>query len=147
MDSCLAGMQRLEQQQADYTATKSKELTLPESIFLAYDNVTQVWRVPQLDVSEMKDIPNACFKSCDLNRVLELWIRNGRIKQDDHIVSCVDFFRKYLRTACDPPQLIQRYAVRLSHSVKPSLHDLPEQIVEPLIGSSILFSSASNFNS
>ncbi|VDO33731.1 unnamed protein product, partial [Heligmosomoides polygyrus] len=55
LDSCLAGMQQLEQQQADCTVTKSKELTLPEPTFLAYDNVTQVWRVPQLDVSEMED--------------------------------------------------------------------------------------------
>lgn len=108
-------MQRLEQQQADYTATKSKELTLPEPTFLA---VTQVWRVPQLDVSEMEDIPNACFKSCNLNRVLELWVRNGRIKQDDHIVSCVDFSRKYLRTACDPPQLIQRNATMKASASK-----------------------------
>ncbi|VDP57533.1 unnamed protein product [Heligmosomoides polygyrus] len=105
-------MQRLEQQQADYTATKSKEVTLSEPTFLAYDNVTQVWRVPQLDVSEMEDIPNACFKS---TRALG---RNGRIKQDDHIVSCVDFFRKYLRTACDPPQLIQRYATMKASASK-----------------------------
>ncbi|VDO88078.1 unnamed protein product [Heligmosomoides polygyrus] len=140
VDSCMGRLTRIETELADARSSvvkKCQEAKLPEDTCLSFENLTQVWRIPQLDVlEEWPDLSNALFKSVDLNRKMEKWIRTNRGKPGDHVTACTEFFHAYLREACEPPVLVKRYAVRISGSCakRADLHDFPEQLVEQLIG-------------
>lgn len=60
--SSLLGMQRLEQQQANFNfirSIESKEFTLHEETILTYGNLTHTWQVSQL--SDCGGMPQVCF--------------------------------------------------------------------------------------
>ncbi|VDP27118.1 unnamed protein product [Heligmosomoides polygyrus] len=138
VDSCMVRLTQLQKQLAEAVSSvvkKSPEAKLPEGTCLGFENLTQLWRIPQLAVL-WPDLSNAIFKSVDLNKKMEKWIRAKRGKPNDHVTECTDFFRVYLKEACEPPTLVKRYAVRISDSCakRPDLRDFPEELVEQLIG-------------
>ncbi|VDO66970.1 unnamed protein product [Heligmosomoides polygyrus] len=139
VDSCMLRLGRVERELAEARSPvekKSQESKLPEETCLAFENLTQMWHIPQLPLREWPDLSNARFNSVDLNAKMASWIRTNRGRPDDHVTACTDFFRAYLKEACEPPALVKRYAVRISRSCakRSHLHDLPEQVVEQLIG-------------
>ncbi|VDO19914.1 unnamed protein product [Heligmosomoides polygyrus] len=139
VDSCIVRLTRIETELADGRSSvvkKCQEAKLHEDTCLAFENLTQVWRIPQLAVQEESpDLSNALFKSVELNKKMEKWIRTKREKPHDHVTACTDFFRVYLKEACEPPVLVKRYAVRIFDSCakRPELRDFPEELVEQLI--------------
>ncbi|VDO88854.1 unnamed protein product [Heligmosomoides polygyrus] len=138
VDSCMVRLTQLQKQLAEAVSSvvkKTPEAKLPEETCLAFENLTQLWRIPQLAVL-WPDLSNAHFKSVDLNKKMQKWIRTKRGKPHDHVTACTDFFRVYLKEACEPPTLVKRYAVRISDSCAkhPELRDFPEELVEQLIG-------------
>ncbi|VDO99061.1 unnamed protein product [Heligmosomoides polygyrus] len=137
VDSCMARLTQLQKQLTEAVSSvvkKSPEAKLPEETCLAFENLTQLSRIPQLAVLWL-DLSNAIFKSVDLNKKMEKWIRTKRGKPDDHVTECTDFFRVYLKEACEPPTLVKRYAVRISDpcTKRSDLRDFPEELVEQLI--------------
>ncbi|VDO29271.1 unnamed protein product [Heligmosomoides polygyrus] len=138
VDSCMVRLTQLQKQLAEAVSSvvkKTPEAKLPEETCLAFENLTQLWRIPQLAVL-WPDLSNAHFKSVDLNKKMQKWIRTKRGKPHDHVTACTDFFRVYLKEACEPPTLVKLYAVRISDSCakRPELRDFPEELVEQLIG-------------
>ncbi|VDP46874.1 unnamed protein product [Heligmosomoides polygyrus] len=66
VDSCMVRLTRIETELADARSSvvkKCQEAKLPEDTCLSFENLTQVWRIPQLDVlEEWPDLSNALFK-------------------------------------------------------------------------------------
>ncbi|VDO40998.1 unnamed protein product [Heligmosomoides polygyrus] len=55
VDSCMVRLTRIETELADARSSvvkKCQEAKLPEDTCLSFENLTQVWRIPQLDVRE-----------------------------------------------------------------------------------------------
>ncbi|VDP11771.1 unnamed protein product [Heligmosomoides polygyrus] len=68
---------------------ESEGQKLPEATTFVYDNLTQLRRVPLLEVTDWDDMPDAHFglsKNVDFNKELEKWIRSGRARQTDDML-------------------------------------------------------------
>ncbi|VDP03498.1 unnamed protein product [Heligmosomoides polygyrus] len=67
VDSCIVRLTQLQKQLAEAVSSvvkKSPEAKLPEETCLAFENLTQLWRIPQLAVL-WPDLSNARFKACE----------------------------------------------------------------------------------
>ncbi|VDP25829.1 unnamed protein product [Heligmosomoides polygyrus] len=76
------------------------------------------------------------FKAVNLNDFMERWRAGPRNMEVDQCFRATDFFRRYLQEACESADAIRVYSCRQSGNAgrNPHLKDLPEYIVEALIG-------------
>ncbi|VDO27298.1 unnamed protein product [Heligmosomoides polygyrus] len=132
VDSCIVRLTRIETELAGARSSvvkKCQEAKLPEDTCLAFENLTQVWRIPQLEVQEDgPDLSNALFKvgapqllpATLLTKTAlpaQILVAECRFKQKDgevdpdkrgkpgnHVTACTDFFPRIpkggLRTSC-----------------------------------------------